>query len=174
MWLSRRAMLRCSVVLLGVTRTLWASTALPAISYRDLTRPVTVPLGDVSERWQFVEFDAWAVDASGGDLLLKGVLVRTQLADDPADGLVAFCLACPHEICYVGLVEDSSAVELDVQGPDHPLFVCPCHFSAFDPCAEGERLGGPTPRGLFRFRVELAEMNVRIAQVEEAVLQFLA
>ena len=101
MWLSRRAMLRCSVVLLGVTRTLWASTALPAISYRDLTRPVTVPLGDVSERWQFVEFDAWAVDASGGDLLLKGVLVRTQLADDPADGLVAFCLACPHEICYV-------------------------------------------------------------------------
>ena len=168
---SRRVVLQCGATLLGLRRPL---SAAPAPAFTDLARPVTIALDDVAGLWQTVEFEAWAVDSSGRDLLLKGVLVRTNRTDEPADGLAAYCLACPHEFCYVGLADEPGAAELEVPPPAHPLFVCQCHFSAFDPTAGGARLAGPTRRGLYRFRVEVADSTARIAQVEAAVLEFLA
>ncbi len=164
-------MLQCGAALFGLPRPLWAS---PEGGFHDLAGPVTVALTDVSEPWQSVEFDAWTVDATGNDLLLKGLLVRTRRTDQPAEGLAAYCLACPHEFCYVGLVEASDAAELELEAPGHPLFVCACHFSAFDPAGDGARLGGPTPRGLYRFRIEVTDALVHVTQVEEAVIQFLS
>ena len=164
---------RC-VALLGVARPMWAATTSRVTTFRELTRPVAIPLRQVVEPWQPLAFDAWAVDASGSDVRLKGMLVRTARAPDPADGLTSVCLTCPHEICYVNLVEEPGAAELDAAAPDHPVFVCPCHFSSFDPRAEGARLGGPTTRGLFRFRFEVRGEVVRIVQIEEEILRFLA
>lgn len=163
-------MLQCGA-LLAVPRPLWT---VSESAFRDLASPVTIALADVDEPWQSVEFDAWAVDASGDDLLLKGLLVRTRRTDEPAEGLAAYCLACPHEFCYVGLVEEPGAAELEAEAPGHPLFVCACHFSAFDPAGDGARLGGPAPRGLYRFRIDVAGARVRVMQVEESVLQFLS
>ena len=89
---------RC-VASLGVARPMWAATTSRVATFRDLTRPVAIPLRQVAEPWQPQAFDAWAVDASGSDLRLKGMLVRTARESDPADGLTAVCLTCPHEIC---------------------------------------------------------------------------
>ena len=168
--LPRRVMLRHCLALFGVLRgTAWAGQDRV---FRDLARPVHVPLGEVAVPWQLAPFDARAVSISGAPLLLKGVVVRT--AATPA-GLQALCLTCPHEICYVNLVRDTTSVELDAdRAPDHPLFVCPCHFSVFDPVADGARLAGPSPRGLFRFGLRVDGDSVRIDRVETALLRFFA
>ena len=47
---------------------------------------------------------------------------------------------------------------------DSPVYVCPCHNSAFA-AADGRRLGGPAPRGLYRFRVtDVTETSVVIGE----------
>ena len=56
---------------------------------------------------------------------------------------------------------------------EDPIYLCPCHNSAFT-MTEGERLGGPAPRGLYRFRVTaVTDAAVEIGEVEEDVLVFL-
>jgi len=54
--------------------------------------------------------------------------------------------------------------------PDHPLLVCPCHFSVFDPLQDGDVLNGPAHRGLYRFRLATSGTKIQITQVEEQVL----
>ena len=52
-----------------------------------------------------------------------------------------------------------------------PVYVCPCHNSTFK--VDGDRLAGPAPRGLYRFRVTgVSAAAVEIAEVEEDVLIF--
>ena len=172
----RRAMLWRCLSLLGLwRRSASGSTISQVTGYDDLKRPVTISLKDVAESWQPVSFDAYATDATGGGLLLKGMLLRTAQASDEARGLKAFCLLCPHEICHVNLVEDTKAVRVDTDvRPNHPLLVCPCHFSVFDPVADGAQLAGPADRGLFRFRLQVEEDAVRIDQVEAEILRFFA
>jgi hypothetical protein len=49
-----------------------------------------------------------------------------------------------------------------------PVYV-PCHNSTFN-AADGGRLAGPAPRGLYRFRVtSVTDATVEIAEVEEDV-----
>ena len=74
------------------------------------------------------------------------------------------------------LVGDPADLHPDViaeTGPvDGPVYLCPCHNSAFA-AADGRRLGGPAPRGLYRFRVtDVTETSVVIGEVEEDVLLF--
>ncbi len=53
-----------------------------------------------------------------------------------------------------------------------PVYLCPCHNSTFT-MAEGARLSGPAPRGLYRFRVTaVTDTHVEIGEVEEDVLLF--
>lgn len=53
-----------------------------------------------------------------------------------------------------------------------PVYLCPCHNSAFA-AADGRRVGGQAPRGLYRFRVtDVTDMTVVIGEVEEDVLLF--
>ena len=171
--LPRRAMLQRCLGMIGLGRV--ASRPAQDSGFRDLQRSVHVPLDALSEPWRPVEFDARTVDAAGRPLLLKGAVLRTPSTADRASEVKALCLTCPHEICYVTLRDDTRTVPFDAgPRPDHPLFVCACHFSVFDPVADGARLSGPSERGLFRFRLDLESDMVRITQVEEAILTFLA
>ena len=54
-----------------------------------------------------------------------------------------------------------------------PVYICPCHNSTFK-VEDGERLAGPAPRGLYRFRVtNVSAAAIEIAEVEEDVLIFI-
>jgi Rieske Fe-S protein len=84
---------------------------------------------------------------------------------------------CPHEHCDVDFVSDPSKLPAEVlaeigRTPTEPVYVCPCHNSTFR-ATDGERLAGPAPRGLYRFRVTaVSDASVEIAEVEEDVLLF--
>ena len=147
------------------TRRAWLlgclAVRLPAaVRYRRLRSPTAVPLAQVADTWRAASFQARCSGTA-----LRGMLVRT-----PA-GLKAFCLHCPHEICPVNYAEDPRSVRVESgPPPDHPVFVCPCHFSVFDPLTDGERLSGPAHRGLYRFRLVVRRDRVEIREVEEEAL----
>lgn len=115
-----------------------------------------MPLQAVSKMWRPAPFSARASKLNGAAATLQGILLRT-----PA-GLRAFCLHCPHELCFLNLTEDERS--------GHPLLVCPCHFSTFDPVANGARLSGPAERGAYLFRLEVSGNRVHIREVEEQAL----
>ena len=72
----------------------------------------------------------------------------------------AYSSTCPHFGCEVDLPDADGIV------------LCPCHNSTFT-MAGGERLGGPAPRGLYRFRMTgVTGTHVEIGEVEEDVLLF--
>ena len=74
----------------------------------------------------------------------------------------------------MGLQRETYRIGLDAGvAPGYPLFVCPCHFSVFDPLSEGATLGGPAFRGLYRFKLQVWQETVEITQVEEEVLTLL-
>jgi Rieske Fe-S protein len=53
----------------------------------------------------------------------------------------------------------------------HPLFECGCHSSVFDAAADGARISGETPRGLYRFRISRIDHGlVEITDVEDVAL----
>lgn len=173
--MNRRRMIAACLGALGLVRRPPALWGALVSRYRKLSRPVTVAWREVASVWQPVWFDARVrapkPSASGSsELLLKGVLLRIP---DPrgATRLKAFCLTCPHELCQVGYVREPGQVRLDpAERPEHPLLVCPCHFSIFDPAEDGARLAGPTPRGLYRFRLKAGSRKITITEVEEDAL----
>ena len=61
---------------------------------------------------------------------------------------VAFSARCPHEGCQVEWREERS------------IYVCPCHDSSWS--RDGERLGGPTRRGLDPLDVRVADGVVEV------------
>ncbi len=155
-------------------------------AYRDLEAPVLFPLAAIAAPWQPVPFEARVRrrDPDAGVVLLDGILLRTASQEAAGGGdpgassnpaaVHAFCRLCPHEICHVELQSDTSRLELDAGvAPGYPLFVCPCHFSVFDPLSEGATLGGPAFRGLYRFKLQVRQETVEITQVEEEVLTLL-
>lgn len=60
--------------------------------------------------------------------------------------VTCFSTVCPHAGC---------GVDYD---PAKRCFVCPCHTSSFD--LDGNRLSGPSPRGLDRLEVEVRDGTV--------------
>jgi Rieske Fe-S protein len=91
--------------------------------------------------------------------------------------LHAVCLRCPHEGCDVEFAADPARLPPELLAEighpvTEPVYVCPCHNSTF--AAEtGERLAGPAPRGLYRFRVRsVSAAAVEIGEVEEDLLLF--
>jgi Rieske Fe-S protein len=180
--------------LLSIGRRRSSTSATRSRSYLDLTSPVVLPWEAIAEPWNSQRFEARVPrrDPAAGDVLLEGILLRTgasgatgdQGGAESAAGLrsgdralpevQAFCLLCPHEICHVEYQTDTSRVELETGAtPEHPLLVCACHFSVFNPVADGARISGPAYRGLYRFKVQVERDTVRITQVEEEVLTLL-
>ena len=74
------------------------------------------------------------------------------------DKIHVFSGVCPHLGCSVNAQEDET-------------FVCACHGSHWD--AEGNRTGGPTPRGLdaLEHRVEGGALQVRYQYFKQGVVE---
>ncbi len=186
--MKRRVFIATGLTLAGFGRRVWAqlSNPPPSIRYAALTVPVKIPVESVATPWQPVAFVAEGTTSDGPvapkrDLsagarsakvearrrvLISGVLFRTDSA------LSALCVTCPHEQCQVDLVTDEARLARMVdRAPTHPLFECGCHFSVFDAAAEGARVSGETPRGLYRFRIASVSGGlVEITEIEEAAL----
>jgi Rieske Fe-S protein len=170
------------LLLAGLSRRLWAQ-GLPPLRYRALPRPVLVPLADLSAPWRARQFVAEAVTLASAanpnqPIRVTGIVVRTVAGDDRPDRFKAVCVRCPHEGCDVDFVADPSRLPPEVideigHAVREPIYVCPCHNSTFN-VEDGERLAGPAPRGLYRFRVTgVSDAAIEIAEVEEDVLIFL-
>ena len=106
-------------------------------------------------------------------MLLKGILLRLPLprAAGIESGLKAFSLMCPHELCELNFTEDTRSDHWAASARrNHPVLVCPCHFSVFDPLADGAVIAGPAERGAYRFRWKVRGSKVEIREVEEEAL----
>jgi Rieske Fe-S protein len=155
------------------------------LRYRPLSRPVLIPLDEVAATWRARSFVADAVTLSSAatpnqPIRVSGIVVRVSAAEPGGSGrpdqFAAVCVRCPHELCDVDYVSDprklaNEIVEEIGKPVNEPVYVCPCHNSTFK--ADGERLAGPAPRGLYTFRVtRLTDAAVEIGEVEEDVLIF--
>jgi Rieske Fe-S protein len=108
------------------------------------------------------------------------MVVRTTAAsgEPRPDHFCAVCVKCPHEQCDSDFVRDPASLPAEVlqeigKPLQDPVYLCPCHNSTFR-AADGERIAGPAPRGLYRFRVtSLTGTVVTIGEVEEDALLFL-
>ena len=150
------------------------------LRYGRLSRPVVVPLDAVSTPWRARPFIADAVTLPSAatpnqPVRINGMIVRMTAGDRP-EHFSAICARCPHELCDVDYVDDPKRLPQEIVNEigrpvTEPVYVCPCHNSTFK--VDGERLAGPAPRGLYRFRVTAVSASaVEIAEVEEDVLIF--
>lgn len=155
-----------------------------AVRFRPLARSVVVPLADLATPGRARPFVADAVTLATAakpnePIRISGFVIRTS-AQSPAqpDHFRAVCVLCPHEHCDVDFVREPSTlppeVLQEIGKPLHdPVYVCPCHNSTFT-VNDGERLAGPAPRGLYRFRVtNVTDTTVEIGEVEEDLLIFI-
>ena len=170
------------VAALGLARRVWAQGA-SFLRYYRLPSPVAVPLDDMLARWRARLFVADAVTLDSAavpnqPIRITGMVVRTGPAGgNTPDRFQAVCLRCPHEGCDVEFVADPSKLPPELVSEighpvAEPVYVCPCHNSTFA-VETGERLAGPAPRGLYRFRVTgVSATAVEIGEVEEDLLLF--
>ena len=179
--ISRRAFFTRGVMAaaLGFSSNLRAQVSR-LFRYRPLSQPVVVPLDALSAAWRVRPFTADALTLSSAatpnqPVRVSGMIVRTGAGDLP-EHFSAVCVRCPHELCDVDYVDDPKRLPAEVVSEigrpiGEPVYVCPCHNSTFK--VDGERLAGPAPRGLYRFRVtSVSAAAVEIAEVEEDVLIF--
>ena len=179
--LARRSFLGSVAVVFGVLGRRLRAQRRRFLRYHPLARPVLVPREAVAAPGRARRFQASGVSlptAANPDqpIRVTGLVTRISDADDAPDRFRAVCAVCPHEQCEVDFVGDPADLHADViaeTGPvDGPVYLCPCHNSAFA-AAAGRRLGGPAPRGLYRFRVtDVTDTSVVIGEVEEDVLLF--
>jgi Rieske Fe-S protein len=153
------------------------------LRYYPLNPPVAVPLNDMLAQWRSRQFvaDAVTLDTAATPnqpIRITGIVVRTGAAgSNTPDRFQAVCVRCPHEGCDVAFFEDPRKLppELvtEIGHPvTEPVYVCPCHNSTFS-AETGERLAGPAPRGLYRFRVtRVSDAAVEIGEIEEDLLLF--
>jgi Rieske Fe-S protein len=152
------------------------------LRYGRLTQPVIVPLADLAVPGRARPFVASASTLSSAakpnqPLRISGMVARTAVGDDRPERFHAVCVLCPHEHCDVDFVADPSKLPDEVVAEighpvTEPVYMCPCHNSTFK-VDDGERLAGPAPRGLYRFRVTgVTATTVEIAEVEEDMLLF--
>jgi Rieske Fe-S protein len=169
---------------LGFSRDVRAQVSR-LLRYRPLPRPILIPLDDVTTPWRARSFTAEAVTLPSAanpnqPIRVSGMIVRTSPAtdgtSDSPERFAAVCVRCPHELCDVDYVADPRQLAREIveeigRTVIEPVYVCPCHNSTFT--ADGERLAGPAPRGLYRFRVTgVSTAAVEIGEVEEDVLIF--
>jgi Rieske Fe-S protein len=174
---SRRSFFRRGllVVLVGFGKRVFAQ-ASRALRFRPLARPVLIPTEDLKVRWRSRQFTADAVTLPSAPtpnqpIRVSGMVVRTGDSE-----FAAVCLRCPHELCDVDYISNPASLAKEIVDEighpvDDPVYVCPCHNSTFK--VDGDRLAGPAPRGLYRFRVTAtSETSVEVGEVEEDVLIF--
>jgi len=179
--ISRRVFFARSAIaaILSVAAPLRAQIA-SRFRYRPLSQPVVVPLDAVATAWRVRPFTAEAVTlasaaAPNQPIRVSGMIVRTAAGTEP-EQFAAVCVRCPHELCDVDYVDDPKRLPQEIVSEighpvTEPVYVCPCHNSTFK--VDGDRLAGPAPRGLYRFRVTgVTAAAVEVGEVEEDVLIF--
>jgi ubiquinol-cytochrome c reductase iron-sulfur subunit len=67
------------------------------------------------------------------------------------EGIVAYSKVCTHAGCAVALYRHPKFAPVE----DKPAFVCPCHYSTFDPATGGAVLFGPAGRNLPQLPLEI-------------------
>lgn len=134
-----------------------------------------IPLSQLTEPWSFAEFEfTKQIKTHRGPKLstFPGYLIRLpQQSAKPADakqGLYAVSRICPHEGCPIKLYKQRSEVPYPLQMGefDHPMLVCTCHQSVFDPAEGGKVLGGPAPRPPWVFDFSVEKGRIVIKDVE--------
>jgi len=180
MAVARRSFLNTLMLMLaGSGRRVWGQGF--ALRFQPLARPVVIPLASLETPFRAQQFVADGVTLSSAanpnqPLRITGMVVRTASGNDP-EKFSAVCLKCPHEGCDVDFVPDPNRLAPEVRKEighpvEHSVYECPCHNSTFM-AEDGERLAGPAPRGLYRFRVtKVTDAAVEIGEVEEDVLLF--
>ena len=168
------------LLLVGLGRHVWAQAA-ELLRYQPLTRPVLIPLGDLTTPSRAFPFIADGMTLASAampnqPLRISGMVVRTSNGDNAWERFSAICVKCPHEGCDVDFISDPGRLPEEITNElgrvTEPVYVCPCHNSTFK-MDDGSRLAGPAPRGLYRFRVTAVNANaVEIGEVEEDVLLF--
>lgn len=168
------------LILAGFGRRVWAQGL--ALRFLPLARPVVLPLEDLATPWRARQFVADGVTLASAatpnqPIRVTGMALRTAADGKQPDRFAAVCVRCPHEGCDVDFVADPSRLPPEVKAEighavTNGVYICPCHNSTFK-AEDGERLAGPAPRGLYRFRVtRVTDAAVEIAEVEEDVLIF--
>lgn len=177
----RRAFLKVGLMLVGVGRRARAQPA--ELRYARLSEPIRIPVDQVALPWRPVTFTAEAMapighpvpgggsPGSARRVLISGVVFR-RASDAGPSALSALCLTCPHEQCRVDLVTDPAQLAaITGRAGHHPVFECGCHLSVFDAQADGSRIAGEAPRGLYRFRVgDVVQETIEIHEVEAEAL----
>jgi ubiquinol-cytochrome c reductase iron-sulfur subunit len=106
--------------------------------------------GDIEERHLYTAF---AEGSEKEQVASSLVLVRlpkdqlelpSELANYPADGIVAYSKICTHAGCAISLYR----APLFPPNDPGPALVCPCHYSTFDPASGGDVTFGPAGRKL--------------------------
>jgi Rieske Fe-S protein len=90
--------------------------------------------------------DAWTVDPNQpiGAVYLR----RVSKPGDKKAKVQAFNAICPHAGCFVAWL------------PEHKVYLCPCHNSAFLPDGEKTKFQGktnPSPRPMDELKVEVRD-----------------
>ena len=104
--------------------------------------------------WYRADGRMWLVEYPAEALPLAREVYGSGQIEGMEAGIVALFQKCPHLGCRVPSCETSQ------------LFECPCHGSKYN--AVGEKQGGPSPRGMDRFAVQITsdnELVVRTASV---------
>jgi Rieske Fe-S protein len=168
------------LMLAGFGRRAWAQAG--SLHFSPLARPVIVPLDDLATPWRARPFVAEGVTLGSSatpnqPIRISGMVVRTAAGDSQPDKFAAVCVRCPHEGCDCDFVADPNSLAQDIKNEighpvEHSVYLCPCHNSTFK-AEDGERIIGPAPRGLYRFRVSrVTDAAIEIADVEEDMLIF--
>jgi ubiquinol-cytochrome c reductase iron-sulfur subunit len=75
------------------------------------------------------------------------------------DGIVAYSKICTHAGCAIALYRKPTFPALEPR----PAFVCPCHYSTFDPATGGTVLFGPAGRSLPQLPLEIDRSGMLLA-----------
>jgi len=181
---SRRTFVSLVISFLAtLPRTLLGTGKADMLQLREAVR---IPMHTFTRDWQQQPFEAWVTSseilAKGAsstltyDRLFFGALLRLPSQGNSneyeTDHFLAYCTFCSHEACEVKLLEDTSSVKSVQEIPlEHPLVVCPCHSSVFDPKDHGQVISGPAPRGLYRFRFQRKDEHIEITHIESAAME---
>ncbi|MGH7826927.1 MAG: ubiquinol-cytochrome c reductase iron-sulfur subunit [Candidatus Binatia bacterium] len=122
--------------------------------------------------WSFAEFEfAKQIKTHRGPKLstFPGYVIRLpQVVAEKSEakqGLYVLSRICPHEGCPIRFHKERNEVPqpLPVEKFAHPMLVCTCHQSMFDPAEKGRVVGGPAPRPpwVFDFSVEKGKIVIR-------------
>lgn len=121
--------------------------------------PEALAIGDRPARaWPVDPATMTARDGTLYNLLMVSRWEPDSLTEDAlanaAEGVVAQTAICTHSACDVS--EWAEAEE---------LMECPCHFSRFDPRANGAVVQGPATRRLPALKLEVTGGNIVVASV---------